>query len=107
MITRLVFRSISDFRDSWLEDFFLYGQPHRKIPTEIASALMRKLDIINAVTSYQDLRSPPGNMLEALNSPLQDCYSIRVNRHYRLIFIWSGGKAKGIYLDPHTYSAYR
>lgn len=107
MTTQLTLMSISDFRDDWLEDFFLYGRPHGKIPPEIASALMRKRDIINAATSYRDLRSPPGNKLEALNSPLSGCYSIRVNRQYRLIFIWSGGKAKGIYLDPHTYNAYR
>lgn len=107
MTTQLTLRSITDFRDSWLEDFFLYGRPHAKIPPEIASALMRKLDIINAATSYRDLRSPPGNMPEALKSPLSDCYSIRVNRQYRLIFIGSGGKAKWMYLDPHTYSAHR
>ncbi|KAB0997647.1 hypothetical protein FZI40_05685 [Cronobacter sakazakii] len=38
--------------------FFVYSTPHRNIPAEIHTTLARKLDIINAATSYRDLRSP-------------------------------------------------
>ncbi|PLR33083.1 hypothetical protein CYR55_17880 [Chimaeribacter californicus] len=65
--------------------------------------LARKLDIINAATSYKDLRSPPGNRYEELNPPLEDYSAIRVNEQYRLIFKWIDGKAVDLYLDTHRY----
>lgn len=96
-------RNIESFREQWLEDYFLYGKTHRKIPATIESALARKLDLINAATTYKDLRSPPGNRYEELNPPLDDYSSIRVNDQYRLIFKWIDGKAVDLYLDPHSY----
>lgn len=100
-------RSINNFRDAWLEDFFHYGKPHRLIPSTIESALSRKLDIINAAVSYKDLCSPPGNRYEELDPPLGEYSSIRVNKQYRLIFKWIDGKAVDLYLDPHTYKAHK
>ncbi|ASE85083.1 TPA: type II toxin-antitoxin system RelE/ParE family toxin [Citrobacter koseri] len=95
--------SIEDFRDQWLDDFFMYSAPHKKVPPDIHSALARKLDIINAAVSYKDLKSPPGNRYEELEGKLQEYSSIRVNKQYRLIFKWVNGKAQDLYLDPHEY----
>ncbi|WJV52949.1 type II toxin-antitoxin system RelE/ParE family toxin [Prodigiosinella aquatilis] len=100
-------RSIDSFRDQWLEDFFLYGTPHKKIPAGIESSMARKLDIINAAISHRDLRSPPGNRYEVLNPPLGEYSSIRVNEQYRLIFKWYEGKAYDLYLDAHTYKKHK
>jgi proteic killer suppression protein len=97
--------NISNFRDSWLDDFFENNKGHKKIPATISGALARKLDIINAATCHRDLRSPPGNRFEPLNPPLGDYFSIRVNGQYRLIFKWVDGKAVDLYLDSHTYKA--
>ncbi|ADU71076.1 type II toxin-antitoxin system RelE/ParE family toxin [Pantoea sp. At-9b] len=99
--------SIENFRDDWLQSFFVYGTPHKCIPANIESALARKLDIINAAKNYQDLRAPPGNRLEMLQPPLQRYSSIRVNGQYRLIFQWDEGKARHLYLDPHRYKYHR
>lgn len=96
-------RSISSFRDVWLEDFFLFTRYHRKIPPALASVLARKLDLINAAATRQDLRSPPANRYEELKPPLEQYSSIRVNIQYRLIFIWQEGKAHDLYLDDHGY----
>lgn len=100
-------RSIQNFRDTWLEDFFMYGKSHKKIPADITASLARKLDIINAATSAKDLRSPPGNRYENLNPPLEEYASIRVNIQYRLIFKWIGGKAVDVYLDDHGYKSHK
>ncbi|WMY73416.1 type II toxin-antitoxin system RelE/ParE family toxin [Buttiauxella selenatireducens] len=100
-------RTISSFRDAWLEDFFLFTRHHRKIPSDIVSTLARKLDLINAAVTYKDLRSPPANRYEDLRAPLNGYSSIRVNSQYRLIFIWRDGKAHDIYLDDHSYKLYR
>ncbi|MCE0825094.1 type II toxin-antitoxin system RelE/ParE family toxin [Buttiauxella sp. A2-C2_NF] len=96
-------RTINSFRDPWLEDFFLFTLYHQKIPPGIVNVLARKLDIINAAVTYQDLRSPPGNRYEELKPPLEKYSSIRVNNQFRLIFIWRNGKAHNIYLDDHGY----
>lgn len=100
-------RSIHSFRDQWLEDFFMYGKSHKKIPADVVTSLSRKLDIINAAVSAKDLRSPPGNRYENLNPPLGEYSSIRVNIQYRLIFRWVDGKAEDIYLDDHGYKKHK
>lgn len=36
-----------------------------------------------------DLRSPPGNMLEAMKGNLRGLHSIRINDQWRVIFRWT------------------
>ncbi|MEX2362406.1 MAG: hypothetical protein WD597_02230, partial [Balneolaceae bacterium] len=36
----------------------------RRLPTQLLDSAIYKLDILNAATSLDDLRSPPGNRLE-------------------------------------------
>ncbi|MFJ3459398.1 type II toxin-antitoxin system RelE/ParE family toxin [Scandinavium goeteborgense] len=96
-------KNIGSFRDEWLKYFFMDKEPFRLIPTDIESALARKLDIINAAADHRDLRSPPGNKFEHLSGNLTGYCSIRVNSQYRLIFRWENGKAEDLYLDPHKY----
>ncbi|MEL9053819.1 type II toxin-antitoxin system RelE/ParE family toxin, partial [Escherichia coli] len=43
--------NIKNFRDEWLDDFFEFSIPHKKIPSDIQITLLRKLDIINAATT--------------------------------------------------------
>ena len=38
-----------------------------------------------------DLKSPPGNRLEALKGDLNGYHSIRANDQWRVVFRWSGG----------------
>ena len=75
----------------------------KKIPGTIATALYRKLQILDAATQELDLRVPPGNRFERLQGSLFGWCSIRVNKQYRLIFRWTAGTAQDTYLDPHTY----
>lgn len=88
------------FRDEHLKMFYVYGKSHKSIPPSISSALARKLDILNSATNLSECKNPPGNRFKQLKSPLNECYSIRVNDQYRLIFKWNGGVAE-LYLDPH------
>ncbi len=103
----MMLKSIKHFRDEWLRDFFLYGKTSSVIPSSIESVLARKLDMVNAAASYNDLRSPPGNRFEALNPPLDGFFSIRINRQYRLVFRWADGKAEDLYLSPHKYTLHK
>lgn len=91
------------FRDPWLEAFYLLDQSHSKIPGSLHSTLYRKLQILDAATREADLRSPPGNRFEHLKGGLSGWCSIRVNKQYRLIFRWDEGVALDVWLDPHSY----
>ena len=96
---------IVSFRDGWLRDFFVADVRSKKIPSDLASRLFRKIQMIDDATSDQDLRVPPSNHFEKLGGNLEGLHSIRVNKQWRLIFHWNGGKgeAAGAYLDAHRY----
>jgi len=49
--------------------------------------------MLEAAHEIRDLKSPPGNRLEALKGKLDGYYSIRVNDQYRIIFGFDGGNA--------------
>jgi proteic killer suppression protein len=47
------------------------------------------LYVLNAATSVEDLRSPPGNRLEKLMGNRVGQHSIRINKQWRICFIWT------------------
>ncbi|WP_417836178.1 type II toxin-antitoxin system RelE/ParE family toxin [Thalassospira tepidiphila] len=98
-------RLIGSFRDRWLEDFFVLDQAGKKIPADINARLFRKLQLLDDATSSNDLRVPPSNHFEALKGKLARYHSIRINRQWRLVFLWDDtkGKADDLYLDNHSY----
>jgi toxin HigB-1 len=55
----------------------------------IEAVALRKLDMIDAATRLDDLRSPPGNRLEALKGDRRGQHSIRINRQWRICFVWT------------------
>jgi len=96
---------INSFPDRWLRDFYLEDKVSKKVPSEIMDRLFRKLQIIDDATSDLDLRSPPSNHFEKLRGNLANKHSIRVNKQWRLVFVWvpERGEAQDIYLDNHDY----
>ena len=96
---------IASFRDDWLRAFFVDDVRSRSIPADLESRLFRKLQMIDDAMTDQDLRVPPSNHFEKLRGNLAGLHSIRVNKQWRLIFAWDGGKgeASDIYLDDHSY----
>ena len=48
----------------------------------------RKLLILNAAGRLEELRSPPGNRLEALKGDRHGQHSIRINDQWRICFVW-------------------
>jgi proteic killer suppression protein len=96
---------IVSFRGEWLRAFFVDDVSSPKIPADIESRLFRKLQMIDDATTDQDLRVPPSNHFEKLHGKLAGFHSIRVNKQWRLVFQWDGGRgeATGVYLDDHSY----
>jgi proteic killer suppression protein len=54
---------------------------------------MRKLQQLNAATTLEFLRVPPGNQLEALKGNRKGQHSMRINNQWRVCFIWADGHA--------------
>ena len=92
-------------RDKWLWNFYADDVHSKKIPAEIKDRLFRKMQLIDDATCDRDLRSPKSNHFEKLKGDLIPHFSIRVNRQWRLIFLWenSRGEASQLYLDNHSY----
>ncbi|NOQ42104.1 MAG: hypothetical protein GQ563_06345 [Desulfuromusa sp.] len=51
----------------------------------------RKLLMLHRSKELNDLRSPPGNRLEALKGNRSGQYSIRINGQWRICFYWKNG----------------
>ena len=83
---------ISSFSDKRAAAIFLAKVP-KGFPTGIADVCRRKLRMLDVAKSLADLRSPPGNRLEALQGDRAGRHSIRVNDQWRICFRWHGGNA--------------
>lgn len=55
----------------------------------IASVAERKLTQLDAAQTLEFLRSPAGNCLEALQKDRKGQHSIRINKQWRLCFVWT------------------
>ena len=65
----------------------------RKLPPDIQRPARRKLEVLNAAGTLQDLRVPPSNRLEKLAGKRQGQHSIRINDQWRICFVWKGSDA--------------
>jgi toxin HigB-1 len=72
------------------------------LPPELTSPALRKLDVLNAAQNLSDLRSPPGNRLQALIGSLAGSHSIRINDQWRIVFRWHDSNAHDVrIIDYH------
>lgn len=95
---------IASFGDSATEDLYHGRKTNRvrRFPANLLPVAVRKLDVLRAAHQLQDLRSPPGNRLEALRGDYAGFYSIRVNEQWRLVFRWENEAAHEVSLvDYH------
>jgi proteic killer suppression protein len=83
---------IHSFRDPETEKLFL-RQRSRRLPADLLRVALKKLVILNAADSLQDLRTPPGNRLEKLRGNREGQHSIRINDQWRICFLWREGGA--------------
>jgi proteic killer suppression protein len=72
------------------------GRFSSKLPQTIQRLAARKLDFLDSAGDIDDLRSPPGNRLEALKDDRTGQYSIRINDQWRICFIWRDNNAYNV-----------
>ena len=91
---------ILSFRDKETERLF-QRQRVKKLSQDLQRAALRKLAILNAADSLEDLRVPSGNRLEKLVGDRKGQYSIRINDQWRICFRWNEGEVHDVEITDY------
>ena len=95
---------IRGFADRATEDIFNGVDSRRArqaLPTQLWRSARAKLDILNAVSTLEALRYPPGNHLHALDRDRRGQHAIRINDQYRICFTWIDGHADRVIITDY------
>lgn len=86
---------IQSFADEATADIFRERNTKaaRRVPRDLWRIVQRKLKMLDVAVRVNDLESPPGSRLEALQGDQKGRYSIRINDQYRITFRWENGHA--------------
>ncbi len=95
--------AIQSFSDKVTEEFFISGRLKPRVGWRTVRRIVkRKLDMLHYAARLGDLRSPPGNRLEALKGKLGGHHCIRINDQWRIVFIWTdAGPTRVRVVDYH------
>jgi len=74
-------------------EFIWNGERIKKPSLQVQNVARRKLRMLNNAQDVTDLRIPPANRLEKLSGNLKRFHSIRINKQWRIIFVWKNGNA--------------
>ena len=91
---------IKSFACKNTENIF-YAQKVRKFSLQFRKAACRRLKYLNSASDLFDLGAPPSNRLEKLKGLTSKSYSIRINRQWRITFIWSKGHAYNVCIEDY------
>lgn len=72
------------------------GLPVKRLPPELLVRAHRKLAVIDAATSLDELRLPPSNHLEPLLGDRLGQWSIRINNQWRICFRFAEGNVHDV-----------
>lgn len=76
--------------------------PGKGFPADLIRAVQRKLRYIEAATTLEALKVPPGNRLHALKDDRAGQHAVSVNAQFRLCFVWtSAGATRLEFTDYH------
>jgi toxin HigB-1 len=74
----------------------------KTFPPTLHRVTLRKLVMLDAAITLEDVRMPPGNKLERLRGRRTGQYSIRINDQWRICFDWQNGNAYNVeVIDYH------
>ena len=90
---------IQSFKNRATEDIFNGRKSKvalKLCPVSLWKTAGRKLDQLDSVVSLEEMRIPPGNQLEALSGDRKGQFSVRINKQYRICFVWSAHGAENV-----------
>ena len=83
---------IQTFADRRTKDLYETGKAKR-FPADVAKRTARKLEYVDLAVTLEDLRTPPGNRLHALEGDRKGQHSISINDQWRICFRFENGDA--------------
>ena len=91
---------IKSFKCKYTELLF-NGEYQKKFSQAINNIGKRKLDMLDASSSEEDLRIPISNHFEYLKGNLKGFCSIRINKQFRIIFKFENSNVYDAYIDDY------
>lgn len=91
---------IRSWRDADAERLF-HRVRSRRLPADLQRRALRKLVMLDAAETVEDLKVPPGNRLEKLSGNRQGQFSIRINDQWRICFAWRDGDAWNVEITDY------
>ncbi|MDX5985771.1 type II toxin-antitoxin system RelE/ParE family toxin [Sphingomonas echinoides] len=73
----------------------------RKLPPDIQQRAMRRLTLLDAALSLEELGNLPGNRLHALKDDRAGQHSISINDQWRICFVWKDGDAYDVEITDY------
>lgn len=86
---------IRSVRDKRVEQIAA-GRAPKGFPSDVLASARRKLFMLDNAHVLDDLKTPPGNRLEALKGDRKGQHSIRINDQFRICFRWVEGAAEDV-----------
>jgi proteic killer suppression protein len=86
---------IQTFKGKETEKLF-NGRFSTKLPQTIQRTAVIKLKMLHAATLLETLRFPPSNILGALHGEREGQYRIRINKQWRVCFVWKTSDAYNV-----------
>ena len=83
---------IKTFADKRTQELYVTGRA-RRLPPEILSRAIRRLEQIGAAKNLGDLAVPPSNRLHGLEGDRTGQYSVSINEKWRICFRFENGDA--------------
>ncbi|WP_075290132.1 type II toxin-antitoxin system RelE/ParE family toxin [Pararhizobium arenae] len=72
------------------------GSVRKGFPPDLVRRSQLLLALLDAAVDLNDLRSPPGNRLEKLSGDRAGQHSIRINKQWRICFVWKDDGADNV-----------
>ena len=77
------------------------GKKPKGFPADLIRVSVRRLVMLDSAAELGDLRSPPGNRLEALKGSRKGQHSIRINNQWRVCFVWTEAGPKDVEITDY------
>jgi proteic killer suppression protein len=91
---------IKSFKCKYTQALF-DGAYQKRFSQAVNNVGKRKLDMLHAAYSVEDLKVPPSNHFEWLQGDLEGFGSIRINKQFRVIFRFEHSHAYDVYIDDY------
>lgn len=77
------------------------GSVRKSFPPDLVRRAQQLLYILDIAKDLNNLRSPPGNRLEKLSGDRSGQHSIRINKQWRICFIWTDVGPKDVQITNY------